>query len=104
MTFLFNNLLFQSWLASRSSDEGWRPGWDLHPRIMVLQTIALLLGYQALCDISLHRVPFEDEVERVRGIEPPVLTLAMSRFTTKLHPHLRILPLKKVYPNKNLLF
>ena len=25
----------------------WRPEWDLHPRVGVLQTPALLLGYQA---------------------------------------------------------
>ncbi len=33
----------------------WRPGRELHPRIKVLQTLALLLGYQAIlpCNSSM---------------------------------------------------
>ena len=28
-------------------DFSWRPGWELNPRIKVLQTLALSLGYRA---------------------------------------------------------
>ena len=34
--------------ATRIASSFWRSGWELHPRIRVLQTPALLLGYQTI--------------------------------------------------------
>jgi hypothetical protein len=77
----------------------WRRGWESNPRIKVLQTSPLPLGYRA----DMFQAPFrpirqaphrrrgdEKLMERETGFEPATSTLARSHSTTELLPLERI--------------
>src|SRR6185437_16114192 len=77
-------------LQKANTNDGfcWRRGWESNPRIKVLQTSPLPLGYRALLQQSPSRLrgQVKPNLERETGVEPATSTLARSRSTTELLP------------------
>ena len=89
---IFDNKLRNQWDTLKIKDLEWRRGWESNPRIKVLQTSALPLGYRAKTpDASYTGARFVSEaggktaaweVERETGLEPATSTLARSHSTS----------------------